>query len=44
MLFSPVHDGLEPGELARWVLADRLPVRIQIQLHKVLWPNELQGV
>ena len=36
LLFSPVHDALDPGELARWVLADRLPVRIQIQLHKVL--------
>lgn len=44
LLFSPVHDTLEPGKLARWVLADRLPVRIQIQLHKVLWPGELQGV
>lgn len=44
LLFSPVHDTLRPCDLARWVLADRLPVRIQIQLHKVLWPAELQGV
>jgi 7-carboxy-7-deazaguanine synthase len=44
VLFSPVHGELEPGQLAEWVLADRLPVRIQIQLHKVLWPGVLRGV
>jgi 7-carboxy-7-deazaguanine synthase len=44
LLFSPVHDGLDPGELARWTLADRLPVRIQLQLHKLLWPAAQRGV
>lgn len=37
VLFSPAWQALDAGELADWVLADRLPVRIQIQLHKVLW-------
>ncbi len=37
VLFSPVHDGLAPRDLADWILRDRLPVRFQIQLHKVLW-------
>ncbi|MGH8274054.1 MAG: 7-carboxy-7-deazaguanine synthase QueE [Gammaproteobacteria bacterium] len=37
VLFSPVADELEPATLADWILADRLPVRFQIQLHKVLW-------
>jgi 7-carboxy-7-deazaguanine synthase len=44
LLFSPVHGALDPGELARWVLADRLPVRVQVQLHKVLWPDAERGV
>lgn len=37
VLFSPVYGRLAPRELAGWILADRLPVRMQIQLHKVLW-------
>jgi 7-carboxy-7-deazaguanine synthase len=37
VLFSPSHGQLKPGLLADWILADRLPVRLQIQLHKVLW-------
>lgn len=40
ILFSPVHGKLEPRELAEWILADRLPVRMQIQLHKLLWGGE----
>lgn len=44
VLFSPVHDVLDPGELSRWVLEDGVPVRVQIQLHKVLWPGVLRGV
>ena len=35
--FSPVHGQLDPRTLAEWVLEDGLPVRIQIQLHKLLW-------
>lgn len=37
VLFSPVWDQLEPATLARWILEDRLPVRFQMQLHKLLW-------
>ncbi|MGH8763665.1 MAG: 7-carboxy-7-deazaguanine synthase QueE [Nitrosospira sp.] len=37
VLFSPVYDRLDPAMLAAWVLRDRLPVRVQVQLHKLLW-------
>ena len=40
VLFSPVHGALEPRQLAEWILADRLHVRMQVQLHKYLWGNE----
>ena len=40
VLFSPVHGRLAPRTLAEWVLADRLPVRMQLQLHKLLWGEE----
>jgi len=43
VLFSPVWGELEPGTLAGWILADRAPVRIQIQLHKVLF-GDVAGV
>lgn len=39
VLFSPSHEQLPAGELADWILADRLPVRLQVQLHKYLWGN-----
>jgi len=39
VLFSPSHEQLVARELADWILADRLPVRFQIQLHKYLWGN-----
>jgi 7-carboxy-7-deazaguanine synthase len=37
VLFSPSSGELEAARLADWILADRLPVRLQIQLHKYLW-------
>lgn len=40
LLFSPSHQQLEPSLLAEWILKDQLPVRFQMQLHKVLWGNE----
>lgn len=40
VLVSPNHDALAPQELAGWLLEDRLPVRLQVQLHKYLWGNE----
>jgi len=39
VLFSPSHEELPARELAEWILADQLPVRFQIQLHKYLWGN-----
>lgn len=44
VLFSPVHDRLPPADLAAWVLEDRLPVRLQLQLHKYLWDPQTRGV
>lgn len=43
VLFSPVYKTLPPDQLAAWVLEDRLPVRMQVQLHKILW-GEKAGV
>ncbi len=40
VLFSPAHGQLSPTQLAEWILADRLNVRMQLQLHKYLWNNE----
>lgn len=39
VLFSPVHGLLNATQLAEWILRDRLPVRLQVQLHKLLWNN-----
>lgn len=44
LLLAPVHGKLDAGLLARWVLDDRLPVRVQPQLHKLLWPDVPRGV
>ena len=42
VLFSPVHGKLAPRELAEWILADAVQVRMQVQLHKLLW-GEVPG-
>ena len=44
VLFSPVFGELDPRTLAEWVLADRLPVRCQLQLHKYIWDPAMRGV
>lgn len=44
ILVGVVHGELDPAQLATWLLADRLPVRQQIQLHKLLWPGQDRGV
>lgn len=44
ILVGAVHGSVAPADLARWVLDDRLAVRVQVQLHKVLWPNHEKGV
>lgn len=40
VLFSPVFGRIEPRQLAEWILEDRLEVRFQMQLHKLLWSDE----
>ena len=42
--FSPVHGVLDARALSEWVLADRLAVRVQLQLHKFIWSPETRGV
>ena len=42
--FSPVHGVLDPKTLSEWVLADRLPARVQLQLHKYIWTPDTRGV
>ena len=42
--FSPVHGVLDPKTLSEWVLADRLQVRVQLQVHKYIWSPETRGV
>jgi 7-carboxy-7-deazaguanine synthase len=50
VLFSPVvaahkaSTGLDPAQLAAWILDDRLPVRLQVQLHKMIWPGRERGI
>lgn len=44
VLFSPVAGKLDPQALASWILADRIDVRLQLQLHKILWPEIARGV
>jgi 7-carboxy-7-deazaguanine synthase len=44
VLFSPVYGVLDPKHLAEWVLADRVPVRLQLQLHKIIWSPNQRGV
>jgi 7-carboxy-7-deazaguanine synthase len=40
VLFSPVYSELEPSKLAEWILEDKLQVRFQLQLHKILWGEQ----
>jgi len=44
ILFSPVHGVLDPRTLSEWMLADRVPARLQVQLHKIIWSPETRGV
>ena len=44
ILFSPVFDKLELKEMVKWILEDRLPVRLQTQLHKIIWDKNTIGV
>jgi 7-carboxy-7-deazaguanine synthase len=44
VLFSPVHGVMNPRTLAEWILADALPVRLQLQVHKFIWSPDARGV
>jgi 7-carboxy-7-deazaguanine synthase len=44
VLFSPVFGKINPREIVEWILADKLPVRFQIQMHKVIWEPRARGV
>ena len=44
ILFSPAFGLMEPRQLAEWVLEDRLPVRLQLQIHKYIWDPQMRGV
>lgn len=44
VLMSPVFGELEPRKLAEWLLTDRLPIRFQLQLHKLIWSPDMRGV
>jgi 7-carboxy-7-deazaguanine synthase len=44
VLFSPVFGALDVRHLAEWILADRLPVRFQLQMHKYIWAPDMRGV
>ena len=44
VLFSPSHDELPSVNLAKWILEDGLPVRLQLQLHKYIWGADVRGV
>lgn len=44
LLFSPVFNEMDYRQLAEWLLADRVNARVQIQLHKYIWPPDLRGV
>jgi 7-carboxy-7-deazaguanine synthase len=44
VLFSPVFDKLQLNELADWILADNLDVRLQLQMHKYIWDPDMRAV
>lgn len=44
VLASPAEDLIDPAALAEWILKDHLPVRLQLQLHKIIWPASVRGV
>jgi 7-carboxy-7-deazaguanine synthase len=44
LLFSPISEQLSPAELAGWILEDHLQTRLQLQLHRTIWPDIERGV
>jgi 7-carboxy-7-deazaguanine synthase len=43
-LFSPIFGRIDPRQIVDWILADQLPVRFQLQLHKFIWTPTQRGV
>ena len=44
VLLSPVHGKLDPRDVVKWMLRDRLPARLNLQLHKFIWSPDTRGV
>ena len=44
VLLSPVHGVLHPRDLAEWMLSDQLNARLQLQIHKYIWPADMRGI
>src|SRR5678816_4620237 len=44
VLFSPIFGRIDPREIVEWILADKLPVRFQLQMHKFIWEPTKRGV
>jgi 7-carboxy-7-deazaguanine synthase len=44
VLFAPVFGRLQPRDLAEWIMSDRLPVRLQLQIHKYIWDPEVRSI
>jgi 7-carboxy-7-deazaguanine synthase len=44
VIFSPAAGLIDPADLAQWILQDNLPVRMGVQLHKIIWPDKDHGV
>lgn len=44
VLFSPVYDEIDSKDLVQWILDDNLPVRLNLQIHKFIWPPDQRGV
>jgi 7-carboxy-7-deazaguanine synthase len=44
LLLSPAHGTLDPSELARWILDSGVTARLQLQIHKIVWPHVVRGV
>ncbi len=44
LLFSPTFGEIDPQQIVEWILAENLPVRMQLQMHKMIWSPEEKGV
>jgi 7-carboxy-7-deazaguanine synthase len=44
VLFSPIFGRIDPRQIVEWILADKLPVRFQLQMHKFIWTPTQRGV